>query len=247
MELTDKQREQIRLQIAHHQHKRYETNIVLTNGHVLNDFIVYPKTLRPDRPEAMTAVYLARWLFFNNGIYHHQEVLDMGCGSGIQGVVMGLYGARKVTFSDIDPKAVVNTSENIERFHLGDISEVLEGNLFEKIRKEDGKFGVIVFNHPFFSFGRMEDLLAGTAMIGDRTMVNDGTLLRRFLSEAHSYLNESGSIIMPYYHKAGQTNDPGIQAPKHGYEVKERLRFIVKTGLQRGPISIYELRRENNL
>lgn len=98
MKLNKKQEAQVKKQIVAHDHSGYKIDIELASGHVLNDFKVLEKVLRPEK---MTALYLAKWLFFNNGIFRNKTVIDMGSGTGIQGIVCGLYGANKVLFSDI--------------------------------------------------------------------------------------------------------------------------------------------------
>ena len=156
----------------------------------------------------------------------------MGCGSGIQGVVCGLYGAKKVIFSDLSPAAINNTKENVIKFGIEDKSEIIEGDLFEKINK---KADVIIFNHPFFSDLPFEKLLASKAML-DR-----GKLINRFFEDSKNHLESNGSIIMPYFHLAGPVNDPGVQAPKHNYRVEKVFQGNVKQGLQKGPISIFKI------
>lgn len=156
----------------------------------------------------------------------------MGCGSGIQGIVMALYGARKVMFSDLSHSAIVNTKENIAKFHMENKSEVFQGNLFEKIRE---RADLIVFNHPFFSDHTIEQLLA------IKSSIKRGNLIHIFLENAKLFLNKDGKIIMPYFHLAGLINNPEIQAPQHGYKVIVEFRKIINSGLQRGLVSIYEI------
>lgn len=230
MALSKDQKIQVRKQLKAHQHKRYKVNVKLAEGHTLRDFVIHSKVLRPEK---MIALYLARWLFFNNGIYINKTVIDMGCGSGIQGVVAGLCGAKKVIFSDLSPAAVTNTKENVKKFKLQNKSSVAKGDLFEKIK---GKADVIIFNHPFFSDSTIEKLLVSSSML------ERGKLIHRFFEETKKYLKKDGVIIMPYFHLAGAVNDPAIQARKHKYKVIERFRLNIKNGLQKGPGSIYEIR-----
>lgn len=73
-------------------------------------------------------------------------------------------------------------------------------------------------------------------------MMDQGNLVHRFLGGAKDYLDKNGVIIMPFFHLAGLTNDPGIQAPRHGYEITQEYQLKVTTGLQQGNISIYEIK-----
>jgi methylase of polypeptide subunit release factors len=219
--------QQLRLQIKVHQHTRYTTNIILDEGYVLKNFLVESGVLRP---EIMTSLYLAKWLFFNNGIYARKRVLDLGSGTGIVGVIAGLYGAKQVVCSDIDPVAVKNSKRNIQKFKLDKRTVVVQGDLFENVTS---KFDVMIFNHPFFGNTNTD--------YADLMMINKGELLKRFLIEAKQYLSPGGVIVMPYYHLAGKRNDPGIKGPQLGYQVSVRFHIEAVTGIQKGPISIYEL------
>lgn len=230
MLLNTKQQRQVELQIAAHKHNKYVTDLELTKGVTLAKFTVFPKVLRP---EIMSALQLAQWLYFNNGLYLHKTVIDMGCGSGIQGIVAGLYGASSILFSDISLDAVSNTKQNIKQYRLEAKSKVVLGDLFESIRD---KVDLVIFNHPFFSDGPMEEQIS----IPPENL-NRGQLIHRFLDDAKNFLLPSGKIAMPYYHLAGTINDPGVQAIKHGYTIDKRWHMSITTGIQRGLHSIYVL------
>lgn len=228
--VTKNQRFYVKKTLKTHRHKKYTTDILLSEAHSLKNFIVYPNVLRP---ELVTPVlFLARFLFFNNGLYFNKVCLDMGCGSGVQGIVMSLYGAKKVIFSDISHDAVKNTKENVSKFKVSQKSQILEGDLFEKILT---KFDIIVFNHPFFPENPIKDIPVSSAIL------DSGNLIHRFLKEAKTYLKAGGKIIMPFYDIAGVVNDPKVQAPKHSYKVRLLFTVTVKSGLQLGKILIYEL------
>lgn len=229
--MNNRQNQQVVHQLKVHRHKKYKIDIKLAEDYVLRGFIVEPTVLRP---EVMTALHLARYLFFNNGLYMGQRVIDMGCGSGIQGIVMALRGAEHVIFSDISSVAVKNTRENIKKLRLSARSTVLQGDLFKKVR---GKAKVIVFNHPFFP-ARPEAENPFT-----RAILDPGELIHRFFKEARRHLETRATIVMPYFHLAGPVNDPSRQALKHGYKVTKKFSAIVKSGIQRGKISIFEITR----
>ena len=67
----------------------------LSKDYILKDFIVHSGVLRPEK---MSALSLAQWLFSHNPLYKNKVVLDMGCGTGIQGITMAKRGCQKNHF-----------------------------------------------------------------------------------------------------------------------------------------------------
>ena len=67
-----------------------------------------------------------------------EEVLDVGCGSGILSVVALKYGAKHAFGTDLDPNAIIASHENAEQ---NDISaaqlEVIEGNIIDDKAVQD--------------------------------------------------------------------------------------------------------------
>ena len=103
--------------------------------------------------------------------------------------------------------------------------KLVRGDLFENVQ---GRFDLIVFNHPFFGdTPRAGDTIAAS-------MLNDGELVHRFLAEAPKFLKKNGVILMPFYSKAGKTNNPILQGPKHGFKVNTTFRTNSTSGLQKG-------------
>lgn len=227
--LTRRQQRQIERQLEAHRHSRYTTDFVLDEDHVLKGFTVFPNVLRP---ELTMARYTARFLFFNNGLYRNRTCIDMGCGSGILGVVMALQGAKRVVFSDVSTYAVRNTERNVRHFRLASKSVVHHGDLFETIRE---RADVIVFNHPFFPAEPIRDIPVSIAML------DDGKLIHRFLKQAKSHLKPGGKIFMPFWDFVGETNHPAIQGWKHSYSVRRPFSTDSTAGLQQGEMSIFEL------
>lgn len=230
--LEEPQQEHVLNQLAGHTHERYTTDIKLSEVLTLHGFAVHEHVLRPDM---MTSLFLARHLHERSDLYDGKKVIDMGCGSGIQGVVMGFSGAKEVILADIDEEAVTNAQENVDRFELGDMAKVVRSDLFSDVNT---KADVIVFNHPFFAAQPIKNI--GVS----RAMLDDGGLIRRFFNDAKSHLNKDGIIIMPYYLLAGHMNNPQLQAPSNGFAAVEAAREDVTTGLQQGSITITYLTLE---
>lgn len=54
--------------------------------------------------------------------FHGRDVLDMGCGTGVLGLLAHQLGARTVTFIDIDPWSEENTRENAALNGIADLA-----------------------------------------------------------------------------------------------------------------------------
>lgn len=70
-------------------------------------------------------------------------VYDIGCGSGILGIVAAKLGATKVVGVDLDPLCVKVSNENIATNDVQDIVEIKNGDLLEVV---EGKADIIVSN-----------------------------------------------------------------------------------------------------
>jgi methylase of polypeptide subunit release factors len=231
MALDHLQARQIEKQLSEHCHTRYYADIQLSAARKLAGFAVHAGVMRPER---MTSLRLAKFLHASPELYEKKAVIDMGCGSGIQGVTMAFNGAEHVYMLDISREAVENSWENICRFNLEDRAVALQSDLFGRLVC---KADLIVFNHPFFP-----DTPEGRPKVA-ASMLDPGLLIHRFLEDAKRFLTGGGRIIMPFFHLAGDVNNPEVQGPRHGYLVLEAMRIVEADGLQNGEISIYELKR----
>jgi len=116
-----------------------------------------------------------------------QDVLDMGCGCGIQGILAAEKGAE-VTLVDFNPKAIKCSLMNI-RLHYGESSaKAIHGSLFEKI---NGKFDYVIINPPFRWFKPKNYLeAAGTDF--------NYAVLTEFFSQVRNFLRPKGRILMVF-------------------------------------------------
>ena len=78
-------------------------------------------------------------------------------------------------------------------------------------------------------------------------MLDPGPLLSYFLYEVLDYLTRDGIMLMPYYHLAERLNNPAIRALQLGYEFEVKTQIEINEGLQKGEISIYELRKPDSI
>lgn len=152
-----------------------------------------------------------------------ETVLDLGTGCGIL-AVFAADQATKVIATDIDPAAVDNARENINRHGVDHIVEVRQGDLFAPVRGES--FDVMYVTLPF--------------PYRHETTSNLWQLHERFFREAVSYLRPGGRI---YYQASEILFAPRLE------ELAERNGLFVASlhmegpALRRQPL-VYEFRKK---
>lgn len=230
MALNPEQWELNKKRIAEHKHPTYQIDLDVGSGILLKGFSVHPNVLRPEKT---SAIYFARYLASCDLDFSGKEVLDLGCGTGIQGIMAAIRGAQKVVMSDIAEHAVANAFENVRIQRLEALVDVRKSDLFEAVNES---FDVIIFNQPFFAEKPLPDEPITIAIF------DEGELIRRFFLEAKKHLKKGGIIIMPFFHFAGTTNDPGIRGPEFGYNIASKTSVEVNDdNIQKGTFSVYVL------
>ena len=105
-------------------------------------------------------------------------LLDVGCGSGVVGVLAQHVGAL-VTATDIDQRAC-------EAARKTGIAHVLHGHLFEPLAGK--RFDHVAFNPPYFR-GVPSDHPLGLALYGG----NELQIVRAFIEQVPTYLKANGN------------------------------------------------------
>lgn len=227
--LNNSQKKQVLMQWKKHQHNDFSADFFITPfGDVLQNFLVKKGVWNPN---IVSARHHAAYMFYHNDLFRNKKVLDVGCGTGIIGIVMAKFGAKNVLMSDVSRSAVLNAKENTKKQKLKN-AKVIESNLFEKIT---GKFDCITFMQPYF---------AGEPPKGDTisgSMLASPDLIKKFLKEAKSYLNKGGIIVMPSFSVAGDLNNPAVIGKEFGYKITTPFLTESVTGLQKGIIAMHEL------
>lgn len=242
MTFTEEQKAHVLKQLQGHKRDSGTRNLVLEEDtHTSIELLIEQGVFGSDIMSS--GIYLARFLYQHQELYIGKDVADVGCGPGVQGIVMSKYGAKSVVLSDINPKAVANTQKNIEKQNLAN-AEVYESDLFDGLPK-NRIYDVIVFNHPFFS-GESENFEGDPNQdeMLRRSMLGGTELLQRFLREAPKYLRRDGIIIMPYFHFAGIENDPAAHVGRYKLKISQDHKVESQKGLQLGDFSIYVISRD---
>ena len=131
-------------------------------------------------PPGESSLELARYLFSVRG----KSVLDLGCGTGLFGIVASKLGAREVFATDVNPAATECTRRNALR-NKAQVA-VRTGDLFDPVRGQ--KFDLIVTNPP--------QTPAPPGARGPKFAGPDGLLyFDTILGQALKYLEEGGQIL----------------------------------------------------
>ncbi len=96
------------------------------------------------------------------------EILDVGCGYGFIGIVVGYFLDSYVTMCDVNKRALHLTNRNIEKNKIR--GETIESNVYDSITK---KYDVILTNPP---------IRAGKSVVV------------KILTEAKNHLKENGKL-----------------------------------------------------
>ncbi len=125
-------------------------------------------------------------------VREYNDVLDMGTGCGILGV-LAAKRARNVVAVDVNPYAIRCAEINARLNGVLNKMDIRQGSLFEPIKKGE-KFDVIIFNAPYLpSNAREQKTWMGRAWAGGPT---GRQLIDPFTSQAPSYLKEEGRILL---------------------------------------------------
>jgi len=113
-----------------------------------------------------------------------KNILDMGCGSGLLGIIASKAGAR-VSAVDIDVSAVECARKNAKA--CGAKINFFVSDLFQNLGNE--KFDLIIFNAPYLP----EKISAASR---PWAAGEDLEIIFRFIREAKNFLSEKGKILL---------------------------------------------------
>lgn len=121
--------------------------------------------------------FASKLLIENAVVKESDDVLDLGCGNGVIGISMIRMHKCRVSFVDVNERAVNLTAKNLKRLNLE--GEVFYSDLFSNISKS---FDVILSNPPY---------AAGRKVCFD------------IIEQSYKHLNNEGSLQLVARHNKG--------------------------------------------
>ena len=115
--------------------------------------------------------------------FHDKEVLDVGTGSGILGLLCAQKGAH-VTVADIEDRVLENIRIAARILNL--TIHTVRSDLFSEIT---ARFDVVLFNPPYLPSGKIEDHAVDGGHFGIR-------FIDRFLADLSLHLKNDGFALL---------------------------------------------------
>ncbi len=130
-----------------------------------------------------SSIVLARLLDVKPG----EEVLELGCGSGLLSIAAARLGASRVVATDLDPRALETTLSNARHAGVEDRIQVRAGSWFEALENDGAKqFDVIIATPP---------QTPGPRPFGPRYGGHDGTRHLFFILEGAPFFLKPGGRL----------------------------------------------------
>jgi release factor glutamine methyltransferase len=118
------------------------------------------------------------------------KVLDVGTGTGIQGIIAAKKGCD-VTFSDVSTHAIRCARQNASQNNVK--GTFIVSDLFDSI---SGKFDTIIFNPPYLESARLGAESGDYVKLATDGGENGRELIDRFIAGSFSHMTKSGRVIM---------------------------------------------------
>ena len=150
----------------------------------------------------------------NYRMYQNKRVLDMGSGTGVQGLIALKSGAKHLTAVDINPVAVANTVLNLQG--LKTPYTVIKSDLFENITEG---FDTIIAYLPSINAKAFD--------LKERAIYDqDFSTFKNFLSTAARHLSPNGTIYTCWLDIEGSLETFLSEVVKNNYEIEHTSKHL---------------------
>lgn len=126
------------------------------------------------------------------------EILEIGCGTGMIAVSLALRGAR-VTATDINPDALINTRLNSILNRVEQNVDVFMSDVFAGMN-DSVKFDMIFWNTPF-----IYRPAAKLSLLEASVFDSEYKAITRYISNVSTFLKEDGKAFMGFSSSSGNT------------------------------------------
>lgn len=144
------------------------------------------------------------------------NMLEIGCGTGIVSITIDLESDIDVTGLDISPQAIKNTTINKNKFNSN--IKIIESDLFDKV---NDKFDIIYSNPPYIKTKEIENLQVEVREHEPILALDGGedglVFYRKIVKESKDYLKENGFLIFEIGYDEG---NEVLQLMKDKFDVK---------------------------
>lgn len=144
------------------------------------------------------------------------NMLEIGCGTGIVSITIDLESDIDVTGLDISPQAIKNTTINKNKFNSN--IKIIESDLFDKV---NDKFDIIYSNPPYIKTKEIENLQVEVREHEPRLALDGGedglVFYRKIVKESIEYLKENGFLVFEIGYDEG---NEVLQLMKDKFDVK---------------------------
>lgn len=144
------------------------------------------------------------------------NMLEIGCGTGIVSITIDLESDIDVTGLDISPQAIKNTTINKNKFNSN--IKIIESDLFDKV---NDNFDIIYSNPPYIKTKEIENLQVEVREHEPRLALDGGedglVFYRKIVKESIDYLKENGFLVFEIGYDEG---NEVLQLMKDKFNVK---------------------------
>lgn len=144
------------------------------------------------------------------------NMLEIGCGTGIVSITIDLESDIDVAGLDISPQAIKNTTINKNKFNSN--IKIIESDLFDKV---NDKFDIIYSNPPYIKTKEIENLQVEVREHEPRLALDGGedglVFYRKIVKESNNYLKENGFLVLEIGYDEG---NEVLQLMKDKFDVK---------------------------
>jgi release factor glutamine methyltransferase len=152
--------------------------------------VVHPDVYPPNR--FRSSLTFAKYI--TKDLCDGKTIFDIGCGPGNLGILGAMNGAKKVISVDINPAAVKNAEENVQRLGLDNI-DIRQGSVFDSIGKEKAD---LIFFHPPFHHEKIKD---NHTRLMNAVSTDSFNVLDKFFENVGDYLLPGGKIYLGFSNK----------------------------------------------